>query len=280
MKYMKRLGLAYLLALGAQILAVPHIQQIRVIQQTGSSCGYHSVYNAQAVETLALAGMPLTAASIVQEAVQYRNFIQRDAILGDTIIDLANQLGIANLYCINGRNGLAFAGSSQDAQDGHQFLNDVRTQRQHVQPMIGHFVVNTGGHWVVFSVIKNPGQEATIVYMDSMNTQLSRNRVAQTVGNALLTRLGVAAGGRMDVPGVERNFGKQRDSKNRNFNGKRRFDRNRRSDDSDQSDYEQEYTQEDTEQNTQIQTPKNTGFSYKTYIAVALVCFAIGVCSK
>lgn len=277
--FIQRLGIACLLTFGAQILAVPHIQQIQVTQQTGSSCGYHSVYNAQAVETLALAGMPLTSAAVVQEARQYRNLIQRDAILGDTIIDLANQLGIENLYCINGRNGLAFAGSSQDAQDGNLFLNDVRTQRQHVQTMIGHFVVNTGGHWVVFSVIKNPGQEATIVYMDSINTPLARNRVAQTVGNALLARLGV--NGPMNVPGVARNFGNYRGK----ANGKRRFDRNRRSDDSvdqfdDEQNPEQEYIQEDMEQNTQTQTPKNTGFSYKTYIAVALVCFAIGMYSK
>ena len=277
--FIQRLGLAYLLALGAQIVAVPHIQQIRVTQQTGSSCGYHSVYNAQAVETLALAGRPLTAASIVQEAGQYRNFIQRDAILGDIIIDLANQLGIENLYCINGGNGLAFGGSSQNAQDGHLFLNDVATQRQHAQLMIGHFVVNTGGHWVVFSVIKNPGQEATVLYMDSINTPLSHNRVAQTVGNALLARLG----GRVNAPAAERNAGKQRGGRAQgNFNGKRSMDRNRRSDDNfNQSDYEQKYEQEDTAQDTQTQeTPKSTGFSYKTYIAVALVCLVIGFSSK
>ncbi len=274
--FMQRLGLVYLLAIGAQILAVPHIQQIQVTQQAGSSCGYHSVYNAQAVETLALDGRQLTAAAVVQEARQYKNFIERDAILGDTIIDLANQLDIGNLYCISGRNGLVFAGSSMGAQDGNQFLNDIATQRYQDQSMIGHFVVNTGGHWVVFSVIKHPGQEMTIVYMDSLNTPLSRNRTAQTVGNALLARLRVA-GGRNNVPAVDRNAGRQRGRSNGNFNAEKNFDKNRRSDDNfNQPDYEQ-----DTEQDTQIQEePKSTGFSYKTYIAVGLVCLVIGFSLK
>ena len=220
--FMQRIGLAYLVALGAQIVAVPRIQQIQVTQQTGSSCGYHAVYNATAVDTLALQGGQLTSAAIVQEARQYRNFIQRDAILGDTIIHLANQVGTGNLYCVNGRNGLAFAGSSQGSQEGNQFLDDVVAQRQHAYPMIGHFVVNTGGHWVTFSVVKQPGQETIILYMDSVNNPLARNRTAQAVGNALLVRLGGVAE-RVNAPGARGSeraagrTGRNSDKPERNF---------------------------------------------------------------
>jgi len=264
------MGLACLVVLGTQMLAVPHIQQINVMQQTGSSCGYHAVYNAQAVETLALQGRQLVAAAVVGQARQYREFIQKDALLGDTIIDLASQLGIGNLYCINGRNnGLSFAGSSQGAQDGDLFLQDIATQREYGYPKVGHFVVNTGGHWVVFSVIKHVGQQPIVLYMDSLNTPLSRNRTAQAVGNALLARLGIA--GRVDVgraPGrPDRNAGR----------GYRKPDKRGTYPKYTQEDTEQDSYGQDSAQDTQIQkAPKSDGFSYKTYIAVGLVCLLIG----
>lgn len=258
------MGLACLMVISAQIVAVPRIQQIQVTQQTGSSCGYHAVFNAKAVETLALQGRQLTAAAVVQEARQYRQHIQRDALLADTIIDLANQLDIENLYCVNGGRGLAFAGSSLGSQDGNQFLADIAAQRQPAHTMIGHFVVNTGGHWVVFSVVKQPGQEPTVLYMDSINTPLSRNRTAQTVGNALLARLGVVAAGRNAVPRPERNVGKNRSRKSNAVanNNSRKVN----------------HVQEHNERDVQVKKePKKSGFSYKTYIAVVLVSLFLGV---
>lgn len=266
--FLQRISLLSLLTLGMQVLAIPGIQEIRVTQQTGASCGYHATYNAQAVETLALQGDQLTSAAIVREAGQYRNFIQRDAILGDTIIDLANQLGIGNLYCINGRNGLNFAGACRGAQDGNQFLRDVATQQHHVLPLIGHFIVNTGGHWVLFSVVKHPGQQPTVLYMDSVNTPLARNRTALAIGTALLGRLGIAVN--IHNPRPERDGARQRKANGRNGRV-------------DQSDYVQEvdYASAYEEDDTAIEeTAQDTGFAYKTYLAVGLICLLIGFSSS
>jgi len=285
--FLQRLGLTYLVTIGIQVLAVPHIQQIRVTQQVGNSCGYHAAYNATAVDTLAWQGRQLTSAAIVQEARQYRDFIQGDALFDYAIIHIANQEGTVNLYCVNGHNGLAFAGSSNGSQDGNQFLRDVVMQRDHAHPMIGHFVVNTGWHWVTFSVVKRPGQEVTIVYMDSMNTPLARNRVAQAVGNTLLTRLGGVAQ-RVDASGSR---GPQRSGRARDFAGRsarnavnsaRGFRGNNRRTDNKvrqpEFDQEQNYTPAYDEDDISIQaTRKDTGFSYKTYLAVGLVCFLIGL---
>lgn len=296
MNFIQKIGIAYLVTIGLQVLAVPHIQQIQVTRQVGSSCGYHAVYNATAVDTLAWQAVPLTSAAIIQEARQYRDFIQRDAILGDTIIDLANQLNVGNLYCVNGRNGLAFAGSSQGSQEGNQFLRDVVANRQNANPLIGHFVVNTGSHWVTFSVVKQPDQEVMILYMDSMNTPLARNRVAQTVGNTLLTRLGGVAertggqnarGARAErseraeerVPGRAGRSSYGRSGRNsvqpeRGFRRNHRPDNNSRRPEYVQPDYASAYDQDDV----QVQeASKDTEFSYKTYLAVGLVCFLIGL---
>lgn len=313
--FIQRIGLVYLLALGAQVLAVPHIQQIQVTQQVGSSCGYHAVYNAKAVDTLAWQDRQLTSAVVIQEARQYRNRIQRDALLTDTIIDLADDSDIANLYCINGRNGLAFAGSSAGSQEGNQFLGDIVAQGHHALPMIGHFVVNTGGHWVTFSVVKQPGEETIILYMDSSNVPLARNRTAQAVGNALLVRLGGVAQ-RVNAPGargsdrvsgragrtssgrsakagraervgnVERSGRAERVSSGRSGKAPDRSERisgnNRRRPDAHgrQPEYVQEpdYAPADNKRDLSVQkAPKNTGFSYKTYLAVGLVCVLIGM---
>jgi hypothetical protein len=255
---------------GMQIIAAPRIQQIHVTQQKGSSCGYHAVYNAQSVETLVLDGTPITSSAVIQEARQYQQHIQRNALITDELIDLANQLDIDNFYCVDGGQGLTFAGSSAGAQDGNRFLQAVRTQNQHINPLIGHFIVNTGGHWVVFSVIKESGEQPVIIYTDSLNTPLSRNRVASTIGNALVARLGGTAGADTASRSTRRN-----DNNQRNLGGRRAPNRNGRESDYVPSVRDESQDSQNNDKKINHYTPTNEVYSYKMYIAAGLIALLV-----
>jgi hypothetical protein len=161
------------------------ICHLRVTQQTGNQCGSRSVANALAVQDVIGAGQALTALNIRAQA-QHHNNILINRILSDReVSNLATRNHLMNGYIMSPIPGNLqhFAGYSiaNNTQVLNSLIRNIRTQHMIIAPII----FNTGGHWVLITIIKMSGQTPQIIYMDSCNSPLQDNSVATLAINYL-----------------------------------------------------------------------------------------------
>jgi hypothetical protein len=171
--------------------APPHnrtVTHLRVIDQKGVSCGYHAAFNAKALDTLISQGTDITGNSVQQEARQYLPYIQKGKELTtEDIMGLADLINLHNIYIVScKRHSIQSGGVHFDLkQDYAGFLHTIHQRTT----AIGHFICNTGGHWVTFSIIKNAAG-IQVFYMNSTNTPLEKDAIAQTLAGHIFEKLG------------------------------------------------------------------------------------------
>lgn len=137
--------------------------------QVGATCGYHAAINALAIQHLLDRGIKITQDAVKAEAQNHLHLIQgaQNIEIGQIIEFVSHKAQLRNCYflAIQG-NEIIPAGTGTDNNYSMQQLFDLfGTDR----PLCAHFILNTGGHWVVFTVVQQ-NQEIQLFYQDSNNT--------------------------------------------------------------------------------------------------------------
>ncbi len=136
--------------------------------QSGATCGGHAIINAQAIQQLFNSNKVITAENIKANAQLYTGFIPGENLETSELYTFADQLGVQifTLY-INGNRQLAPM-TTYRIPEFQTLLRDLHNPNKRI---CEHFVFNTGGHWVVASIVKERNQTPHIYYQDSANTQ-------------------------------------------------------------------------------------------------------------
>eukprot|EP00698_Gefionella_okellyi_P018775 TRINITY_DN5669_c0_g2_i1.p1 TRINITY_DN5669_c0_g2~~TRINITY_DN5669_c0_g2_i1.p1 ORF type:complete len:299 (-),score=69.81 TRINITY_DN5669_c0_g2_i1:185-1081(-) len=174
---------------------------IRSQQQRGLSCGYWSVFNARALHELFRERFVVTEAAIAQRARTHLRLITNTKSLWtEEVQAVAHQLHVpVNLLGLVPRYGVvplaatvtARAGTKAPqsqtqmtsflAQHAPQILQQWREDfnRQYDAGQTAHlmFVCNVGqkrvAHWLLLALVREQGQKAKLLVMDSLNGKLS-----------------------------------------------------------------------------------------------------------
>jgi hypothetical protein len=158
------------------------IHQIKVTQQGPDQCGSRSVANALAIQDLVNGHQLLTSANIRSTAAEYNRILLSHVVEDDTVRNMAQANHLFNAHIMSRApkhmHGpfIPFIVQSVDTYEGS--LDDVVFELRTEQTITAHFICNTGGHWVVISIIKQKGVVPAILYMDSCNSQLEDDSIA------------------------------------------------------------------------------------------------------
>ena len=165
-----------------QALGNATIIHCRVTQQGSNQCGSRSVANALAVQNIIMSGEALTPANIRAHASHFDGILINRVIEDNVVADLADTHGLENTLIMakipKEQKGVnePFIVYSLDAQT--HSLDALVENMLTNETMTAHIICNTGGHWVLVTVIKQAGQKPTILYMDSGNAPLANNSIA------------------------------------------------------------------------------------------------------
>jgi hypothetical protein len=166
------------LPLPKSLTSLPHVMvhHIKVTQQTGCQCGSRSVANALAVQDLVCAGQPLTAGNIRSKASCYDRILINRVIDDYELVQLAlkNKLHNAHIVCKNPvfKDAALWPYIVTSIETWDNSLEAITTAIKNESNILMQLICNTGGHWVLLSIIKHEGQKPQILYMDSCNGQL------------------------------------------------------------------------------------------------------------
>jgi hypothetical protein len=141
-------------------------------RQSGLECGFRAVTNARALENLITKGKAITEPSLKAEELAIYNKNKAVGITQNLTIDnvgiRAQRLGLPNLYPL-GFNKALFTIYSPG--NGEISINDAFQLFAHDNYRTLHFVINTGGHWVLLTLIKKSPNNFTLFHVDSMNSR-------------------------------------------------------------------------------------------------------------
>ena len=172
------------LPLPASLQALGNVTIIhcRVTQQSGAQCGSRSIANALAIQEIIIAGEELAPANIRAHAARFDHILINNAIDDDMIAALArnNHLFNAHIFAKMPKEQLgAYEPYTMYSLDTQAYsLDELIATILTTQTTAAHLICNTGGHWVLVSIVKREGQKPTILYMDSCNAPLTDNSVA------------------------------------------------------------------------------------------------------
>jgi hypothetical protein len=158
------------------------IHPIEATQQTGVQCGSRAVANALGIQDCILAEQPLISANIRANASKYDHILINQILEWNQVADLANENHLFNAHIMaktpsTQKNPVnPYIVYSTDAQE-YSLDNLVETMLTH-PTFTAHVICNTGGHWVLVTIIKQEGHIPQILYMDSCNGQLGDDSVA------------------------------------------------------------------------------------------------------
>jgi hypothetical protein len=183
------------LRLPAQAQKAPAVQNRKFVylpslQQRLNHCGHHAAINAKVIQTLVEQGKEITAANIQTEARKYSHLIPKDKVTGEIseiILRYAGQLNINYLYFVKHDKATGFvpAGLAQHVnEDMDSFFKSIWVENK-----TGHFICNTGGHWILISIIKTADQATPrVIVLDSANPKQLGSTTIHMV-NTLLKKL-------------------------------------------------------------------------------------------
>jgi len=174
----------------ARIVPAKNLERITAIKQQGATCGHHAIFNARAIQNLIDQNKPIIAANIQQETRQYLPRIKdhNDREISELLTEHAQDLNLhnLNLYFIecDDQAGFIPAGIGFNTPEDHNtFLQTIWLENK-----IGHFICNTGGHWVTLTVLKLAGDvEPRVIFMDSANPKVISQKIHKTA-QALLSK--------------------------------------------------------------------------------------------
>ncbi len=153
--------------------------QLQANQQSGATCGYHAAFNAKAIQDLFKAGTPIDEKAIQHQARTYFRYLgKHDLEIAEIIIDVGQKIGLKNVYFLgyDRKNGVYPAGVLNEQEDLDTFFKTLQTK----QAFLAHFICNTGGHWVLISLFKQPQKPLRIIYLDSVNNSLKPDSIGYT----------------------------------------------------------------------------------------------------
>ncbi len=158
------------------------IHHIVVTQQGPNQCGSRAVANALAVQDVIMSGQPLNSSIIRAQAAQYDRILVNRALEWSEVANLARRNKLFNAHIM-----ARMPKEQTDAEypyvvystDGNQSsINDLAASLLMHGRMTAHIICNTGGHWVLVTIIKQEGRMPQILYMDSCNGRLQDNSAA------------------------------------------------------------------------------------------------------
>ena len=173
----------------ATVITIAEPQMIMAVKQTdGATCGIHALANAYAVNRCLTTGQQLTPQNIQAQHGEIYHLVKprtpvNNNLSNDEIATLAKktaehcpQLGNNIFFLGNHKDhGLCMSRKSLCIGTGDQVAPLVQMEHT-VRKTITkhgsiHFTLNTGGHWVLLSVIKTGPTTYTIIFLDSGNSQ-------------------------------------------------------------------------------------------------------------
>ena len=159
-----------------------NIIHFKATQQGPNQCGSRSVANALAVQEIINADEPLTSANIRNHAAHYDGILINQVIEDDIVANLARENHLFNAHV------LAKSPKEQTGEHPPYVVYSLDTQSHSLEELIDSMLIesiltaqlicNTGGHWVLISIVKQEGKKPLILYMDSGNGQLNDNSPA------------------------------------------------------------------------------------------------------
>ena len=171
------------LKMGAPVeQTVPPVLPVTIIelqsnQQAGPTCGHHAAFNAKAIQDLFYKKKPIDQRAIQQQARTYFKHLENhDLEIAEIILNIGQKIGLKNVYFLgyDHKKGVFPAGVMNEQEDLDSFFATVHKKRS----FLAHFICNTGGHWILFSLFKQKSG-ISIAYLDSINRTLKHNSVAQ-----------------------------------------------------------------------------------------------------
>jgi len=184
-----------------------HVVHLKVTQQNGAACGWHSLFNTWAIQQLIREGKPITSQAVTEKATQKAQFIRRvpeDNKVGSTRLSLELEIGdiihhntaldlnlentffmqysIANKEINDTITSISLLPSGEH---NTKLTTIMGLMRDHAINHIS-FICNTGSHWVI-AVYSN----RTLFYADSTNNNLVSGSRAYNVVKELSTKLGL-----------------------------------------------------------------------------------------
>jgi len=155
------------------------VRHIRTGGQSGATCGAHTVVNARAIQQIVESGEQLTGQAIRSKAAALNSYIQKENLDYHDIHCLAGAIGLKSHLVIgfNDKMGNFYEASHADTFGVQTSVDDIFSIIQSSQAGDYHFIINTGGHWVLASVIKCANRAPQILYMDSGNGRLAEGSI-------------------------------------------------------------------------------------------------------
>ena len=146
-------------------------------QKYGPTCGNYALLNANAIETLVANGKPITAPAIKQLVAQNERTVpkkENKCLENDEITQLSKRddLEVRHLYFVHVHKERKQV-EVFDQKDQVKFIQlaaHLRAQKKTEQACATHIIGNTGGHWVLVSVIFEPNKQPRMIYLDSGNS--------------------------------------------------------------------------------------------------------------
>jgi hypothetical protein len=138
------------------------IHHIVVTQQGPNQCGSRAVANALAVQDVIMSGQPLNSSIIRAQAAQYDRILVNRALEWSEVANLARRNKLFNAHIM-----ARMPKEQTDAEypyvvystDGNQSsINDLAASLLMHGRMTAHIICNTGGHWVLVTIIKQEGR--------------------------------------------------------------------------------------------------------------------------
>jgi len=158
------------------------IHHIVVTQQGSNQCGSRSVANALAIQDLIMSGQSLNSSTIKAQASQYDRILINHTLEWFEVANLAHRNNLFNAHImarIPQKQKEAVYPYVIYSTDGQEHsLDDLAASLLTHETMTAHIICNTGGHWVLVTIIKQEGKIPQMLYMDSGNGKLQDNSVA------------------------------------------------------------------------------------------------------
>jgi hypothetical protein len=144
---------------------------VRVVQQRGVTCGYHTVFNAYAVQELVRADQQVTSEAVQEIAQKYHPLIDRTdyELFYHELLELAQEVGLTTFHIIAYNEPIKKVYDAANSADVPEDLNAFFAKLVSEKTPVAHLLCNTGGHWIALSVIHRENGDAQIIYLDSMN---------------------------------------------------------------------------------------------------------------
>ncbi len=144
-----------------------NVQKINVKPQQDATCGYWSIINAQSIQKLFTDNIPVTSANIIKTSSVFEPLLKEKKTYGEV-------LDIEQIYELCSSSEIIFLAVNPHTQQIYfpllqsQELDLLQKQFHQSKRSLIQFICNTGGHWILFSLVKENGH-ADLLYLDSAN---------------------------------------------------------------------------------------------------------------